>query len=207
MAVIAVSVLLAVWYVAGHIYNRHRGLRLCRWLEAGLNALGGEKEVGWIGSPASGARINIRRAKPPFRRLEITLLLENREVPLLWLSDHLRGRRDRVTIRGTLRSPERGEVEVASNLPTRSKRCSYDGANAWTWQEGPHGLNVAYRGLNGQRMANALEFWLSAYGPHLRRFCWRKQDPHINLQVRITGLLETKAETFLTDLSTALRAS
>jgi len=72
-----------------------------------------EREAGWIGSPASGARINVIHAAPPFRRLEMTLLLENREVPLLWLFDRLHGKRDWLTIKATLRSPRRGEVEVS----------------------------------------------------------------------------------------------
>ena len=62
--VITVSALLLAWYVAAHLYNRRRGRQLRRWLEAGLAELGGEIEVGWIGSPASGARFNVRRADP-----------------------------------------------------------------------------------------------------------------------------------------------
>jgi len=200
IAVVAVSVLLGGWYAAGHVYNHRRGRRLRSWLEAGLDVLGGEREAGWIGSPASGARINIRRANSPFRRLEITLLLENREVPLLWLLERLRRKRDRIIIRGTLRSPRRGELKVTTN-PSADRE-----AEAWTRREGPQGLSVAYRGDHAQRMVSALEPWLDCYGASLRRLHWRKQDPHINLQLSIAGLLETKAETLLTDLSIALRA-
>ncbi len=158
-------------------------------------------EAGWVGSPASGARINLRKTRPPFRRLEVTLLLENREIPLLWLLDWLRGRHDRAIVRGTLRSPRRGEVEVTSSRDVDPV------TNPWTRQDGPQGLTVVYRGPKGERMAAALGPWLETYGSHLRRFQWRKQDPHINLQLRIAGLLDTNAETFLTDLSTALRAN
>lgn len=200
-AVIAVSVLLVVWYVAAHIYNRRRGRRLRSWLEAGLDALGGEVEGGWIGSPASGARINLRHTNPPFRRLEVTLLLENREIPLLWLLDYLRGRRDRAIVRGTLRSPWRGEIVVASRqLPEQA-------TNPWTRRDGPQGLVVAHRGPKGHQMAAALQSWLEAYGSYVRRFHWRKQDPHINLQLSIAGLPDTNAEMFLIDLSTALQVS
>jgi hypothetical protein len=201
IAIIAVSVLLGAWYVVGHIHNRRRGLRLRRWLEDGLGFLEGEIEAGWIGSPASGARINVRRAKPPFRRLEITLLLENREIPLLWLLDRLRGRQDRIIMRGTLRSPRRGEVRVASDGSTDRETGSL------IWQDGPHAFSVGYRGPEGERMAAAVEPWLETYGPCLRRLHWRKQDPHINLQLRVAGLLETRAEILLTDLSTALHTS
>jgi hypothetical protein len=204
MAVIAVSALLAAWYAAGHVYNRGRGLRFRRWLEAGLSALEGEREAGWIGSPASGARINVRRAKRPFRRLQVTLLLENREIPLLWLLDRLRGRRDRIILRGTLRSPRRGEVRVTSDGSAGAEAGLADGLT--TWQGGRHGLSVTYRGPKGQPMADALEPWLDTYGPYVRRLHWRQEDPHINLQLKTTGLLETKAETLFTDLSSALRA-
>ena len=111
-AIIGLCVILALWYGVGYLYNRQRGQRLFHWLEQGLDVLGGERESGWIGSPASGARVNILHAAPPFRRLEITLLLENREVPLLWLFDRLRGRRDRLIIKATLRSLRRGEIEI-----------------------------------------------------------------------------------------------
>lgn len=198
LAIVALSALLAVWYVAGHLYNRRRGLRLHRWLTDGLDILGGEREEGWIGSPASGARVNIVHANPPFRRLEVTLLLENRENPLLWLRDHLRGRWDRITIRATLRSPRRGEVRV------RPGGRVDDQDELWTRQEGPHGLTVVYGDHSARPLVTALEPWLEAYGAHLNGFDWRKQDPHINLQLRIAGLQETRAETLLSDLGIAL---
>jgi len=198
LIVIVVSVLLVVWYVAAHLYNRRRGIRLRQWLETAVDALGGEKEGGWLGSPASGARINVRRAQTPFRRLEATLLLQNREIPLLWLLDELRGRRDRVVIRATLRSPRRGEVWVTSAEPPNGR------TETWMLKDGPHGLSISYRGHNGRQLMTALNPWLEAYGAHLNRFHWRKHDPHINLQLRTAGLLKTKAESFLTDLSTAL---
>jgi hypothetical protein len=170
-------------------------------LASGLDALGGEREEGWIGSPATGARINVRRAEPPFRRLEITLLLANRETPFLWLADHLLGRRDRITIRATLRSPGRGEVVVRAGGQVKGLD------ESWTREEGPHGLGIAYRGHNARRLVVALDPWLEAYGAHLSQFDWRKQDPHISLQLRIAGLLQTEPEAPLAELSTALLAN
>jgi len=211
IAIIGLCVFLALWYGGGYLYNRHRGQRLFRWLETGLNVLGGEREGGWIGSPASGARINIIHAAPPFRRLEITLLLENREIPLLWLLDHLRGRQDRIIIRATLRSPRRGEVEMApakhSALRLRkgkAARHQKQQEQPWTRQEGPHGLAVAYQGPGAQRQVTALEPWLETYGAHLRRFVWRKTDPHVQLQLKVAGLLATSSKTFLADLQAAV---
>ncbi|MBL7065218.1 MAG: hypothetical protein ISS49_13580 [Anaerolineae bacterium] len=200
IAVIGLCVFLALWYGGGYLYNRRRGQRLFRWLEIGLDVLGGERESGWIGSPASGARINVIHAAPPFRRLEITLLLENREIPLLWLLDYLRGKQDGLIIRATLRSPRRGEVEVGSAKRKAARRRE----QPWMWQEGPHGLAVAYQGPGAQRQVAGLEPWLETYGAHLRRFVWHKTDPHIQLQVKASGLLAMSSETFLADLQAAM---
>ena len=202
--VIGLSALLALWYGGGHLYNRRRGQRLFRWLEMGLDSLGGERESGWIGSPASGARINVRRAAPPFRRLEITLLLENREILPLWLFQHLRGSRDWLIIKATLRSPRRDEVEVVSASGRVAQDLRREKDLPWVWKDGPHGLAVAYRGPGAQGQAAALEPWLETYAHHLHRFSWRKTDPHVQLQAKAAGLLIIPSETFLTDLQVAL---
>jgi hypothetical protein len=199
-AVIGLCVFLALWYGAGYLYNRRRGQRLFRWLMAGLDVLGGEREAGWIGSPASGARVNVVRADPPFRRLEITLLLANRENPLLWLIDRLRGKRDSLILRATLRSPQRGEVEVSS----ASRRAARRREQPWTWQDGPHGLAAAYQGTGAERQLAVLESWLQAYGASLHRLLWRKLDPHIVLEMRMSRLPQVPARELLADLSTAL---
>ena len=39
---------------------------------------------------------------------------------------------------------------------------------------------------------------------YLHRFSWRKTDPHVQLQVKVAGLLATSSETFLADLQAAL---
>lgn len=200
VVIIGLCVILALWYGVGYLYNRQRGQRLFRWLEKGLDVLGGEQESGWIGSPASGARVNIVHANPPFRRMEITLLLANREMPLLWLFDYLRGKRDRVIIKATLRSPRRGEIEIGSARRKAARRRE----QPWTWQEEPHGLAAAYLGAGARSQLEALEPWLDAFGAHLHRFSWNKQDPHIRLQVNGGGLLVVSSATFLTALQSAV---
>jgi hypothetical protein len=205
VAVIGLSALLALWYGGGHLYNRRHGQRLFHWLETGLDVLGGETETGWIGSPASGARINIRHAAPPFRRLEITLLLENREILPWWLLQRLRGNRDWLIIKATLRSPRRGEVEVVPAVGQIAQDLRRDKDLPWVWKDGPHRLAVAYQGPGAQVQATALEPWLETYGAYLHRFSWRKTDPHVQLQVKAAGLLHTSSETLLTDLLEALK--
>jgi hypothetical protein len=206
--VIGLCAFLVLWYGVGSIYNRHLGRRLYLWLESGLAVLGGRREASWIGSLASGARIHITRAEPPFARLEITLLLARREIPLLWLIDHLRGKRDKLIIRATLRSPRRGEIEVYSpgsnSRAPRTGNTPYPQQGGWTDEQGPWSLSIAWRGKGVEDQLAGLKPWLERYGAHLQRLSWQRHDPHLQLQMDPTRLVLTPSATLLTDLQIAL---
>ncbi|HET91814.1 MAG TPA: hypothetical protein ENN99_13915 [Chloroflexi bacterium] len=204
--VIALCIILGLWYAWGYLYNRHRGQRLFRWLEQGLDVLGGEREAGWLGSPASGARINITRAASPFRRIEITLLITNREFFIAWLLDHLRGSQDWLIIKATLRSPCRGEVEILLTGDRIAKGLRAEQEFAWICQETPR-LLIAHRGPGAERQANALKPWLASYEPTLHRLSWRKTDPHIQIQMAVNPLSATtdSSQSFWTDLQNTIQ--
>lgn len=200
IAIIVLSVFLFLWYIGGHLYNRRRGRYLFRWLEEGLKVLGEDNQWGWLGSPASGARILIPQAHPPFHRMEITLLLENREIPILWLADRLQKKRDAVIIKATLRSSVGKEIQVGPPNELRSAAIL-----SWNREKGPHGLMVAYRGSGPPSPMAQLTPWLTRYGPHLRRLVLQREDPHLALWMNLTGLVpEVSSVALFTDLQTAL---
>ncbi|MGB9871315.1 MAG: hypothetical protein ACPLYD_06610 [Anaerolineae bacterium] len=202
IAVIALSVFLFLWYMGGHLYNRQRGRRLFHWLEEGLKVLGEEYQWGWLGSPASGARILIPQAHPPFRRMEITLLLENREIPVLWLADRLQKKRDAVIIKATLRSPERGEIQVGPPHELRSAAIL-----SWNRETGPHGLVVAYPDSGAPSRVAKLTPWLTRYGSHLRRFVLQREDPHLAVWMNLTELVpNVPSAALFTDLQAVLES-
>ncbi|MCX7681889.1 MAG: hypothetical protein N2508_07995 [Anaerolineae bacterium] len=205
VAVIGLCVVLTLWYAGGYLYNRRQGEQLFRWLRAGLDVLGGEKQASWLGSPANGVYINITHAAPPFRRLEIALQLENREILPLWLFERLRGRRDRLIIKATLRSPVHGEVEIVPARGRTARLLRREQEQPWSWQAGPHHLLIGHRGSGAQRRLARLVPWVSTYGMSLQRFSWRKDDPHVQLQMKVTDLLTTSSEAFLTALQIAVK--
>lgn len=200
IAVIVLSAVLILWYIGGHLYNRRRGRSLFRWLEEGVSVLGEEYRWGWLGSPASGARLQIHQARPPFRRMEITLLLENREIPILWLADRLQKKRDALIIKATLRSPENGEIQVGPPHELRSAALL-----PWNREKGPHGLMMAYSGPSTSSQRAQWSPWLARYGPHLRRLVLQREDPHLVVWMNLTGLApECPAAALFTDLQAAL---
>ncbi len=198
--VISLSIFLLLWYIGGHLYNRWRGQYLVRWLEEGLDVVGEERQRGWIGSPASGARILIHRAHPPFQRMEITLLLENREIPILWLADRLQRKRDSVIIRATHQSPGDGEVRVGPLSEMYDPQFS-----SWNREQGPHGLLILHRGPGAPRQLAKLTPWLDRYSPYLRRFILQRRDPHLTVWIDAAGLEQSaSAAAFFNDLKNLL---
>ncbi|MCS7179525.1 MAG: hypothetical protein RML46_06350 [Anaerolineae bacterium] len=199
-AVIVLSVFLLLWYIIGHLYNRRHGLRLFQWLEQGLATGGNEYQWRWLGSPASGARILVYQACPPFRRIDITLLLENREIPLLWLAERLQKKRDAVIIQATLHSPGSDEIQAGWPSELRSPTIL-----SWARETGPYGLIVAYRGPGTTSLRTQMTSWLTRYGKYLRRFALRREDPHLVLWIHLNGLaFRLPASVFFTDLQAAL---
>jgi hypothetical protein len=198
---IVLAFLMILWYVIGTWYNRRQGIRALNWLREGLELLGSQLQAAWIGSAASGARIVINKANPPFRQLETIFLLESRELPPLWLVNLLRGKRDELIIKAHLRSPRRGEIEVLPAGSRLERTLRRESQPAWQWQQGPHGLHIAYRGSQGKTLSAAVIPFLQNYGPSLRRFSWRRDKPHLLLHARLAGLTDQSPIKFFNDLT------
>lgn len=109
LLVLAVTLVMG-WFGGGVIWNLRRGNAVLKWMQGGLPALGEKTTLRWLGS--SAVEMTISKAKPPFRRFALVLLLEPRDVPWLWLWTFSRGRRDMLILRGQLSSSPRLEYEL-----------------------------------------------------------------------------------------------
>src|SRR5574341_170242 len=110
--VVGIGIFLAVWYLLASMFNRRRGIAIYYWLKAGLDRLGSEVSGKWIGSSGSGAHLKVNKATAPFKQVEIIYLLASRELLPLFLFDLLRGKRDRLILKGEVRQPIHGELEA-----------------------------------------------------------------------------------------------
>jgi hypothetical protein len=204
---IVLALVMLLWYAVGTWYSRRQGIRTLNWLREGLRLVGGQLQAAWIGSAASGARIVVNQPDPPFRQLEIVFLLESRELLPLWLVNLLRGKRDELIIKAQIRSPQTGGVEVVPPGSRLERSLRQDGQSSWQWQDGPHGLRIAYRGRQGKALSAAVIPFLQSYGLSLRRFSWRKEKPHLLLRIRSAGLINRPPTDFFTDLSAVFARS
>jgi hypothetical protein len=198
-AVIAFCVLLIIWYVVGWQVNRRHGRRLLEWIIQGLRTFGGQLTASRLGT--SGFQVNVRKAQAPFRRIETTILLEPREILLLWIFNLLRGGTDHLVFKGTLRAPPRGEVEVVKKKGRLARRVLKGlDEKAWTRQETAGGLVIACRGKQGQRQADAISHLVEDLSPCLLRLSLSKKAPHLLVSLSLAGLDEQSALLLLSSL-------
>jgi len=111
LAIFVVAVIAIVgWFALGTHVNVRKGHRFLEWLQGGLPLVGEKTTLRWLGS--SVVHLQIEKAREPFRRVEVLVVLEPRDIPPLWLLSRLRGRRDLLIIRTELRSVPKLQVEI-----------------------------------------------------------------------------------------------
>ena len=204
-AVIAFCALLVVWYVVGWQVNRRRGERLLEWVLQGLRAFSDQITVSRLGT--SGFQVNVGKAQSPFREMEVTILLQPREILLLWIFNRLRGRADHLVLKGTLRASPRGEVEVMKKrgrLAGRVLKGLDEGV--WVRQETAGGLVMACRGEKGQQQADAISHLVEDLSPRLLRLSLSKKAPHLLVNLSLAGLDEQSALLLLSSLQDLAQA-
>ena len=111
LSLLVLVVLLVVgWFAIGTQFNVRRGHQALAWLQQSLKLLGEKTTLRWLGS--SVVELKIANARDPFRRADVLVVLEPRDVPVLWWSARLIGRRDLLIVRGALQHPPRFELEA-----------------------------------------------------------------------------------------------
>jgi hypothetical protein len=201
------GIFLLIWYIASSAYNRRLGIGTYRWLQAGVKTLGKITQAKWIGSSGSGARIGINEAKKPLRRIEVSYLLETRELLPLWLINRARGQRDRMFVRAQLRWVPYGELEI---LPTGSRMfgglLSAETRNPWAMSDRqlPHNLQAAWRGRDTDRLLDMLTPILEKVGDSIRRLSIARTQPQLIMEVNIDVLSKSDSEEFFNLLTATL---
>jgi hypothetical protein len=104
---VAIALLLVVmlWFTFGTQRNIRKGNDVLAWLQGGLPLIGPRTTLRWFGSSAV-------EPSEPFRDATVVVILEPRDVGLLWAYARSRGRRDFVIFRANLRHPPRFSADV-----------------------------------------------------------------------------------------------
>jgi hypothetical protein len=176
-------IVVMLWFALGTQRNIRRGNELLRWLQGGLPLLGKRTSMRWLGS--SAVVLRIAEAAEPFREAEIVVVLEPRDVAMLWAWTRRRGRRDFLILRGWLRRAPRFEVEAGDSRgwtgADRLKRLDH---HAWLesgW--GDEHVRVA-TSADAEPMA-ARQAWesLAEASGGVWRLSVRREHPHLEAHV------------------------
>lgn len=175
--VIALSILLILWYIAGAQVNRRRSVALVRWIREGIDVFGGTPTIRWL-SPTS-FRIQVDGPHPPFLVVGLLVLLEPRELLLLWLVQRLLRRRDLLVIRADLSAQPRLEAEIFRPLPGvfRELKRELGRDHVEAYPLGVGDLRV-YPASSLQSLTRARPVFREL-SPFLRRLSLRRKSPHL----------------------------
>lgn len=208
-ALIALVMIVVLWFAVGIQWNVRKGNGLLRWLQGGLPLLGRRTTLRWLGS--SVIELKIAEAAEPFLSAEVLVVLEPRDVGPMWGWGRLHGRRDFLILRGTLHRPPRFEVEAGDRRGWTGRdalrRLALDEWQHADW--GDANVLVAHSGGRAPEVARRLweEFHRSSSG--VWRLSIRRTHPHLEVHLRPPDTARSDAkplfETFR-DLSHAVTA-
>lgn len=182
---LAIAVIIVMgWFAFGVIYNLRRGDAILKWMQGGLPRIGERTTFRWLGT--SVAELVIGRAKPPFRRLDVLLVLKPRDVFWMTILASLQGRADVLILRGHLGTRPILDFELA-DAATWSGRAALAQAAGRGWEARP------YRGLqlmapSGLLDAAAAELdkiggAMDRLAAHYVRFHLSKEAPNLEIHV------------------------
>lgn len=193
--VIGLSFFLFVWYILIGALNRKQGIAIFRWLRNGLSELGYVSSAEWIGASNMGARLTVKKANTPFRRVEAHYLLEPREFLPYWLINRLRGKRDEVSVRLTLRIAFQGKLEIVRS-PSRDVKPRPE-----VEQIHPD-FQVVNLDLEDTQIITKVKEFLAEYGPGVEKISLRHETPQIEIMVRIKILGVVPPESYFKSVQT-----
>jgi hypothetical protein len=185
------------WFAFGVVWNIRRGNAVLKWMQAGLPRLGERTTLRWMGS--SAVELAIAKARHPFRRVELILVLEPRDVPWFWLLSRAQGRRDMLIVRGQLSTAPQFEYDLLSPHSWSEREAAGRGA-ARSWESEPFRETLfrapaATRPLSRQLAPAALETARSV-NPVVWRLSSRRESPQLELHVPLPDPRRADASTY-----------
>ncbi|MCI0520303.1 MAG: hypothetical protein L0Z70_08615 [Chloroflexi bacterium] len=183
IVIVAVAIFMG-WFALGMIINLRRGDALLKWMQSGLPLIGPRTTFRWLGT--SVAEMGIARARRPFQRLDILLVLRPRDVFWMTLLALAQGRDDVLIFRAQLNTPPLLDLELA-DPKTWSGRAALSQAAQRGWESLElRGLKLmAPKGLLGLASATIerLETPMQGLSARYVRFSLRKAAPNLEIHM------------------------
>ena len=193
-------VVLVGWFAAGMFLNVRKGNRVARWLQDGLPLAGEKTTLRWLGS--SGIELKIQNPHRPLLSVEVFILLEPRDIPLLWGYFHLRGRRDVLIVRCQSSAHPGFQLEAFDPRAWSARHAQPETSRTqWAPLSSPPGARVTAFGEGRVQAAEEVLALAAATRLPLLRLAVRKAAPQLEIQWQLRRFDDVSArhlfETFL----------
>ena len=192
------------WFAVGVIWNIRRGNAVLKWMQAGLPRLGEKTTLRWLGS--SAVELALAKAKPPFRRVELVVVLEPRDVPWFWAMARWQRRRDMLIVRGQLQNAPPFEYDLiapdswsARMLGRQNKSRPWETETLQTIQ---FRAPASTRSLSRQTASSVLQTAQQSW-PTVWRLSVQRESPQLELHMPLPNPNRDDARQFF-DALTAL---
>jgi len=183
------------WYFAGNELMRRRGKRLALWCKKAADPMGGRLAIRWL--THGSFQIEIPDPRPPFGFSSLTGLVESLDVPIIWLWNRSRGRRDMILLQLTLNQQPIWGLELyrpGSILAGDARQR----ARQDRWQEQDFdGFRLASAGGSAPReLAGRLMAVFGAEREQVVRIAIRRQGTHVSLALNVPDLKRLAPDVF-----------
>lgn len=179
--VVAIALGVFIWFLAGMQMNLARGNAALRWMKDGIQLLSEKTSLRRLGS--SVVQMGMNAPRPPFKHIDILVMLEPRDVVFFWLASRRGGRRDALVLRGDLRRAARCEFDVLDASSWSGKDALKHHTPAEWKQESHEGLLFAAEDEEAVEVAQQILPLAQKMGGRLVRLSARRTVPHLEIHL------------------------
>ncbi|HKI72862.1 MAG TPA: hypothetical protein VKA81_10825 [Verrucomicrobiae bacterium] len=188
---LSAGVLLSLWYFLFARYNREKGARALRWVEAACTAKGEILEARWSGVCRLQARL--RFAAHWFENARVTVHLRPRPIPLKWLLSVWHKQRETLTFEADLDYAPNFHLEVFRHR-WLSQRHSRLAENSREWElSRPSPVVLTTRTHWAQELTPVVNTLMTSRGHNLVTVRFRPESPHLAATVPLDAVVDEQA--------------
>jgi len=189
--VAAAGFLVGLWYFLFARYNRRKGARALRWVEAACSNRARVVEAHWIG--ASRLQAHLRFAAHWFEHAKVTIRLLPRPLPIPWLLSRCRHHRETVTFEADLDYVPGIHLEVRRHrwLTHRTSQLAQSSRNWTVSRPSPVVLTTSTQWR--QELPPIVSTLMTSRGHNLLSVRFGPESPHLAATIDLESLSDEEA--------------
>jgi len=187
----AATVLISLWYWWFARYNRSKGVKALRWVEAACSQHGRVLEAHWMG--ACRLQAQLRFAAHWFENARVTIRLLPRPLPIKWLLSAWHKQRETLTFEANLGYAPGVQLEVLRHrwLTHSHHRLDHRARNWMISRPGPIVLTTSNQWR--QEMPPIVNTLMTSSGHNLLTVRFRPESPHLAATIDLAAVTDAQA--------------